>query len=188
MNHYVFGYTLIIYGLLKIIISTLNEVAPKNLRHRLQTIPVFGHLFEDDDTTIARQIFNLCFFIYGVDSLIHGLYLNRIIFTTQPWFLTHTAAYVFHFVLGLFMFATFYTLFDLNESFYVVEGVYSGLILLSMVPIMYMYNNVLSAVEYGLGAIPIGILGYIGYTIMLKNPDRVPNVIDLFLVSLNSLI
>ena len=85
-------------------------------------------------------------------------------------------------------FSKAFPLFDLNESFYVVEGVYSGLILLSMVPIMYMYNNVLSAVEYGLGAIPIGILGYIGYTIMLKNPDRVPNVIDLFLVSLNSLI
>ena len=172
MNHYVFGYALIIFGLFKIIISVLNEVVPENILKMLQTIPVFGYFFQDDDTTIARKVFNLCIFIYGIDSFIHGLYLNRILFTTQPWFLTHVSAYLFHFVLGSFMFAIFYTLFDLNESFYVVEGIYTGLILLSIVPIMYMYNNVLNIIEYALCTIPIGILGYIGYTIRLKKSRK----------------
>jgi hypothetical protein len=83
-------------------------------------------------------------------------------------------AYIFHFVLGSFMFATFYTLFELNESFYVVEDIYTVLLLLLIVPIMYMYNNVLSAVEYTLCSITIGILGYIGYTIMLLKKSRKP--------------
>ena len=172
MNKILFGGFLIIFGLFKIIISVLNEVSPNNFLEMIQTTPVFGFFFHKDDTTIARKVFNLCIFIYGIDSLIHGLYLNRIIFTTRHWFLTHMFAYIFHFVLGSFMFATFYTLFDLNESFYVVEGIYTGLLLLLIVPIMYMYNNVLSAVEYTLCSITIGILGYIGYTIMLLKKSK----------------
>ena len=154
---------------MKIVVALINELITSDIRTDLQTIKILGNLFVDNDSTIARKVFNLCFFIYGIDSLLHGLYLNRIIFKTVPWFLTHRFAYILHFVLGVFMFILFYALVDVNDASYVMEGIYSGLILLSLVPIMYMYNNVLTTLEYFAYTVPVIILFYVGYRIRINH-------------------
>lgn len=192
MNKQLFGLFLILYGCFKIIVSSLNEVVPINVRQYLQHTSI-GMFFQNKDETMARHIFNFCFFLYGIDSLIHGLYLNRIGITGQPWILTHEGSYAFHAVLGVFMFSLFYGLFDVNESFYIVEGVYSGLMLMLIVPIMYIYNtwNEISKQTPKFltifSALSIGFLLFVGHSIMLKHPNRVPNIIDMIGILLNSL-
>jgi hypothetical protein len=190
MNKQLFGLFLILYGCFKIIVPTLNEISPESILKRLQTIPVIGGVFGDKDDTIARHVFNVCFFLYGIDSLMHGLYLNRIGITHQPWILTHEGSYIFHFALGAFMFSLFYGLVDANESFYVVEGIYSGLILMAIVPIMYMYNT-WDKLTTGLlpifSIVSLCMILFVGHSVMLEYPDRVPNVIDIIAISLNSL-
>jgi len=193
MNRHVLGYILILFGILKIITSVLNEIAPDNLRRQLQEISVLGHIFEDNDTTIARQVFNLCFLIYGVDSLLHGLYLKRWFIDSPMWIITHEGTYILHMILGLFMFILFYSLLNVNKSFYVIEGIYTGIILLMIVPIMYWYNKkhdhkIMNIVETISCTVSIVFLLYIGYTIMIANPDRVPNLLDMSMITLNSLV
>jgi hypothetical protein len=193
MNKQLFGLFLIMYGCFKIIVPTLNEIAPESLLKQLRNNPALSVVLQDNDKTIARHIFNLCFFIYGIDSLIHGLYLNRIGITQQMWILTHEGAYTFHALLGVIMFSLFYGLFDVNESFYIVEGVYSGLMLMLIVPIMYIYNtwNEISKQTPNFltisSALSIGLLLFVGHSIMLKHPNRVPNIIDMIGILLNSL-
>ena len=192
MNKQLFGLFLIMYGCFKIIVSTLNEL-PDSVRKSVQDIPVLSGFLQDKDETTARHVFNFCFFIYGIDSLIHGLYLNRIGITQQMWILTHEGAYAFHAFLGVFMFSLFYGLFDINKSFYVVEGVYSGLMLMTIVPIMYIYNTWSEFSKLTLNfltissIVSIGLLLFVGRSIMLKHPNRVPNIIDMIAILLNSL-
>ena len=194
MNKQLFGLFLILYGCFKLVVSVSNEIAPENIRTYLQHLPYLGGVFSDNDASVARHIFNLCFFLYGIDSLMHGLYLNRIGITSQPWILSHEGSYVVHFVLGLFMFILFYGLIDVNESFYVVEGIYTGLILLAIVPIMYLYNMMHDSVVKQTSVFltitsfaSLGLVLYVGRSIMLKRPDRVPNIIDMVGMTLNSL-
>jgi hypothetical protein len=192
MNKQLFGLFLILYGCFKLIVSTINEL-PDGLIKQIHDVPVLSKFLQNNDETTARHIFNLCFFIYGIDSLIHGLYLNRIGITQQMWILTHEGAYTFHAILGVFMFSLFYGLFDVNESFYVVEGVYSGLMLMTIVPIMYIYNTWSEFSKLTLNfltissVVSIGLLLFVGRSIMLKYPDRVPNIIDMIAILLNSL-
>jgi hypothetical protein len=196
MNKQLFGLFLVLYGCYKIISSTLNEL-PDSLIKQVHDVPGLGvflqNKVQNKDETIARHIFNLCFFIYGIDSLIHGLYLNRIGITQQLWILTHEGAYTFHALLGVFMFILFYGLFDVNESFYVVEGLYTGLMLMTIVPIMYIYNtwNEVSKLTPNFliisSVVSIGLLLVVGRSIMLKQPERVPNIIDMVAILLNSL-
>ena len=192
MNKQLFGLFLIMYGCYKIIVSSLNEL-PYGLTKQIHDIPALSGVLQNNDETIARLIFNLCFFIYGIDSLVHGLYLNRIGITQQMWILTHEGAYTFHAILGVFMFSLFYGLFDVNKSFYIVEGVYSGLMLMTIVPIMYLYNTWSEFSKLTLNFLTIssvasiGLLLMVGRFIMLKHPNRVPNIIDMIAILLNSL-
>jgi hypothetical protein len=192
MNKQLFGLFLLLYGSYKIIVSTLNEL-PDSLIKQVRDVPGLGVFLQNKDGTTTRHIFNLCFFIYGIDSFIHGLYLNRIGITQQLWILTHEGAYTFHALLGVFMFILFYGLFDVNESFYVVEGLYTGLMLMTIVPIMYIYNtwNEISKQTPNFLTISsiasIGLLLFVGRSIMLKHPNRVPNIIDMIGILLNSL-
>jgi hypothetical protein len=180
------------YGCYKLIVSSLNEL-PDGLTKQIRDVPALSGFFQNNDETTARLIFNLCFFIYGIDSLVHGLYLNRIGITQQMWILTHEGAYTFHAILGVFMFSLFYGLFDVNESFYIVEGVYSGLMLMTIVPIMYLYNTWSEFSKLTLNfltissVVSIGLLLMMGRSIMLKHPNRVPNIIDMIAILLNSL-
>ena len=192
MNKQLFGLFLIMYGCYKLIVSSLNEL-PDGLTKQIRDVPALSGFFQNNDETTARLIFNLCFFIYGIDSLVHGLYLNRIGITQQMWILTHEGAYTFHAILGVFMFSLFYGLFDVNESFYIVEGVYSGLMLMTIVPIMYLYNTWSEFSKLTLNfltissVVSIGLLLMMGRSIMLKHPNRVPNIIDMIAILLNSL-
>lgn len=177
MNKSVLGYLLILFGIFKIYMSVSNEILPE----------------EENDTTIARHVFNLCFLIYGFDSLLHGLYLKRWFIQNPPWIITPDGSYVLHMILGLFMFVLFYSLLNVNNSLYVIEGVYSGLILLMIVPIMYWYHSIhshkiMSTLETVSCTATIMFLLYIGYTIMIANPDRVPNLVDMSMISLNALV
>jgi len=192
MNKQLFGLFLILYGCFKLIVSTINEL-PDSLTKQIHDVPVLSKFLQNNDEINARHIFNLCFFIYGIDSLVHGLYLNRIGITQQMWILTHEGAYTFHALLGVFMFSLFYGLFDVNESFYIVEGVYSGLMLMTIVPIMYLYNTWSEFSKLTLNfltissVVSIGLLLMVGRSIMLKHPNRVPNIIDMIAILLNSL-
>ena len=184
MNKQLFGFFLIFFGLFKIITSVLNELFPDYFKERV--------LYQKKDSTTARQVFNFCFFLYGIDSFMHGLYLNRIWITTQPWILSHTGSYAVHAILGVFMFVLFYGLFDVNESFYVVEGIYTGLLMMMLIPIMYIYNTwgtISKASPIMIASIlSIGVFVLVGRSIMLKNPDRVPNIVEMVAITINSLI
>ena len=177
MSKYFLGYFLVLFGIFKIIVSVSNEFVPE----------------EQKDETLARHVFNLCFLIYGFDSLLHGLYLKRWFIHNPPWIITHDGSYVFHMILGLFMFVLFYSLLNANDSFYVIEGIYTGIILLMIVPLMYWYNKThdhkrMNVVETISCTVSTAFLLYIGYTIMIANPDRVPNLVDMSMITLNALV
>ena len=89
------------------------------------------------------------------------------------------------------MFSLFYGLFDVNDSFYVVEGIYTGLVMMIVIPIMHIYNTWDTITKLSptiiLSVLSIGVLTIVGRSIMLKNPERVPNIVDIIAISINSL-
>lgn len=187
MNFNSFGLFLILYGIFKISITGLNEVAPDNVRVYLTNIPVLGHIFEENDGTFARHAFNICFFIYGIHTLIHGLEINDII-KVHPWITSHNANYAIHAFLGAFMFILYYTLLGVNNSLYVIEGLYYGLAMLATMPIIYLMRNVKRTLfEKIVSYFALCLLVYIGITIMWDNPHRIPNMFDMAAITLNSL-
>jgi hypothetical protein len=182
MNRHVLGYFLILFGIYKIITSILSEFVSEELKEE-----------EKGNTIIAKHVFNICLLIYGFDSLLHGLYLKRWVIHNPPWIITHEGSYVFHMILGLFMFVLFYSLLSVNASFYVIEGIYWGLILLIITPMMYWYHSIhshkiMSMLEIISCTVTITFLLYIGYTIMIANPERVPNLVDMSMITLNALV
>jgi|688.fasta_scaffold677311_2 hypothetical protein len=187
MNLNAFGLFLICYGIFKIAVTGLNEVAPDNIRKEyLEKIPVLGHIFEDYDTTFARHAFNICFFLYGIHTLIHGLVINNFIHI-HPWIISRDANYAIHAFLGVFMFTLYYTLLKVNSKLYIVEGVYSGLAMLATMPIIYLFRGVKRTfVEKVVSYFSLFVLCYVGATIMWSNPDRVPNVFDIIGIILTS--
>jgi len=192
MNKFIFGLFLITYGIIKMTISSLVLILPEKQRIALTKMPVLGSFFENKDSTIASKVFNLCFFIYGVDTFIHGLYLNRWLITTQPFILTHTGSYIFHFILGVFMFSFFYSLLNVNNSSYIIEGIYAGLFMLMMVPVMYIYNmNHDSKLKVSPASIAsfltIGILLFVGTIIYIQNPTRLMSVVNIIAIPMNSI-
>lgn len=187
MSNYLFGAFLILYGVLKMIITLLNEVSPTNLRLYLKEIPILGHIFEDEDDSFGRHAFNICFFIYGIHTLLHGIKLTNHI-PIPDWILSHDANYALHTVLGIFMIVLYYSLLDTNQSFYVIEGFYSGLAILAMVPIIYLLRDVkrsmlAKVVSYS----SLFLMVYISVSIAQKYPKRVPNIIDMIAIPLTSL-
>lgn len=187
MSNYLFGLFLILYGVLKMIITLLNEVSPNNLRIHLKEIPILGHIFEDEDDSFGRHAFNICFFIYGIHTLLHGLNLNNYI-SVPEWILSHDANYALHTILGLFMIVLYYSLLDVNHAFYVVEGFYSGLAILAMVPIIYLMRDIKrSAILKVVSYFSLFAMVYVAVFIAQKYPKRVPNVVDMIAIPLSSL-
>ena len=192
MNKFIFGLFLITYGILKMTISSLVVILPEKQRIALTELPVLGSFFENNDSTIASKVFNLCFFIYGMDSFIHGLYLNRWVITTQPFIITHAGAYIFHFILGVFMFSFFYSLINVNNSSYIIYGVYVGLFMLIMVPGMYLYNThhdtKLTVSPASIASLlTFGIILFIGTKIYIQNPSRLVSVANIIAIPMNSI-
>ena len=187
MNLNAFGLFLICYGIFKIAVTGLNEVAPNNLRKEyLEKIPVLGHIFEDNDGTFARHAFNICFFLYGIHTLIHGLVINDFIHV-HPWIISRDANYAIHAFLGVFMFTLYYILLGVNNALYIVEGVYSGLAMLATMPIIYLFRGVKRTfVEKVVSYFSLFVLCYVGATIMWSNPERVPNIFDMIAILLTS--
>lgn len=187
MNLNAFGLLLICYGIFKISVTGLNEVASDNLRTHLTKLPVLGHIFEDNDGTFARHAFNICFFFYGIHTLIHGLVINDIIHI-HPWIISRDANYAIHAFLGVFMFILYYTLLGVNDSLYVIEGIYAGIAMLATMPIIYLFRGVKRTfVEKVVSYFSLFVLFYVGATIMWNNPDRVPNMFDMIAIPLNAL-
>ena len=184
------GLLLLLYGIFKITMATLNEIATPEMRARLINTPLIGNVFKHKDSTMARHILNWCFMLYGANTIIHGLYLNRWFIKDKPWIITHNGTYAVHAMIGVFMFGLYYLLFDVNDSFYVIEGMYTGLTFAITVPVLYMYNNLPMKLSVPT-AISLGSLiaiTYIGHNIMVHNPDRIPNIFDTVSIFVNSFV
>lgn len=187
MSDYLFGLFLIVYGAFKMIITALNEVSSESLRSHLKEIPVLGHIFEENDDSFARHAFNISFFIYGIHTLLHGLHLNDYV-SVPHWILSHDANYALHAVLGAFMFILYYSLLDSNQAFYIIEGFYSGLTILAMVPIIYLLRDIKrSVIAKIISYCSLLVMVYIGILVAQKYPKRVPNAIDMIAIPLSSL-
>lgn len=187
MGNHLFGGFLIFYGALKILIIVLNFFSPDNIRNYLIKIPVLGHIFEDNDYEFAHNIFNLCFLIYGVHTLLHGLNITNHLHVPH-WILSHDANYALHLFLGMFMSIFYYSLLDVNQSFYVVEGVYVGLAFLATVPIVYLLRDIKRTLfEKIVSYMSLFVLTYMGIIIAQHYPNRVPNVMDMIAIPLSSL-
>lgn len=137
------------YGILKITIGIVACFIPDSEREKVQHIPFIKH-FISGDTTLSGKMFDIALLVFGLYTLIHGLYMIRILpQRVKETILTRKMLYWLNGGLGVILTIYFililYTNTPLpkNEEYtsrYMTEGLCSGLTFLITLPTLVIYH------------------------------------------------